>query len=105
MTPGGPPPAACYYPAAIALPGRLRHPLASGGMSAGSKSIAVVQGDRVVGIDRSAQRVELASGRALPYDHLVRATGSRPRTLDVAGANLNGVFTLRTLARRAPASP
>jgi 3-phenylpropionate/trans-cinnamate dioxygenase ferredoxin reductase component len=63
-----------------------------------SKSIALVQGDRAVQIDRPARRVELASGRALPYDHLVLATGSRPRTLSVPGADLGGVFVLRTLA-------
>src|SRR5215217_4923682 len=35
-----------------------------------SKDIGLVAGDRVVGVDREARRVELASGRTLDYDHL-----------------------------------
>lgn len=48
-------------------------------------------------IDRSAKRVEFDDGTALTYDKLIIATGSRPRTLDVEGADLNGVLNLRTL--------
>ncbi|WP_235879301.1 NAD(P)/FAD-dependent oxidoreductase [Burkholderia sp. USMB20] len=48
-------------------------------------------------IDREAQRVTLNSGESLPYDHLVIATGSRPRTLPVPGAELAGVLSLQTL--------
>jgi 3-phenylpropionate/trans-cinnamate dioxygenase ferredoxin reductase subunit len=49
------------------------------------------------GIDRQAQRVTLDNGESLPYDHLVIATGSRPRTLPVPGADLAGVLSLQTL--------
>ena len=50
----------------------------------------------VVGVgDRD---VELASGERVPFDRLVIASGASPRRLDVPGADLEGVFTLRTLA-------
>lgn len=48
-------------------------------------------------IDRGAQRVLLGNGESLPYGHLVIATGSRPRTLSVPGAELAGVLPLQTL--------
>src|ERR1043165_330830 len=38
---------------------------------------------RVESIDRAAQRVTLQSGESVPYDHLVIATGSRPRRLSI----------------------
>ena len=47
-------------------------------------------------IDRGARRVTL-NGEPLPYDHLVIATGSRPRALPVPGAELAGVLPLQTL--------
>lgn len=52
---------------------------------------------RVETIDRTAQRVHLRSGETLGYDHLVLATGSRPRRLPVPGAGLDRVFALQTL--------
>lgn len=42
--------------------------------------------------------VELSTGERIPFGRLVIATGSSPRRLDVPGADLDGVFTLRTLA-------
>jgi len=48
-------------------------------------------------IDRRAQQVTLRNGESLPYDHLVIATGSRPRRLPVPGAELAGVLPLQTL--------
>ncbi len=53
---------------------------------------------RVEAIDRASQRVRLSDGQALPYDHLVLATGARVRWPDVPGASLKGLFGLRTLA-------
>jgi 3-phenylpropionate/trans-cinnamate dioxygenase ferredoxin reductase component len=47
-------------------------------------------------IDRAAQTVQTDAG-ALPYDALVLATGSRPRPLPLPGAELNGVFDVRSL--------
>jgi 3-phenylpropionate/trans-cinnamate dioxygenase ferredoxin reductase component len=51
-----------------------------------------------IGIDRDARRVRLDSGDPVPYGHLVLATGARPRTLGLPGADLPGVHTLRTRA-------
>ncbi|WP_137890418.1 FAD-dependent oxidoreductase [Ramlibacter sp. 2FC] len=51
----------------------------------------------VEGIDRTAQRVHLPSGETVGYDHLVLATGSRPRSLALPGAELDHVIALQTL--------
>jgi NADPH-dependent 2,4-dienoyl-CoA reductase/sulfur reductase-like enzyme len=50
--------------------------------------------ERVVPGER---RVELDGGEPLDYGKLLLAPGAWPRTLDVAGADLDGIFTLRTL--------
>lgn len=52
---------------------------------------------RAARIDRAGRRLILASGEALPYDHLVLAPGARNRPLPVPGAELDGVVQLRTL--------
>jgi len=49
-------------------------------------------------IDRSNRTVTLSTGESLSYDTLVIATGARARRLQVPGADLDGVFYLRTLA-------
>ncbi|WP_326761631.1 FAD-dependent oxidoreductase [Streptomyces phaeochromogenes] len=54
-------------------------------------------GTWVTGIDRTAQKVRL-TGEALAYEHLVLATGARPRPLAVPGADLGGVLPLRSLS-------
>jgi 3-phenylpropionate/trans-cinnamate dioxygenase ferredoxin reductase component len=48
-------------------------------------------------IDREAAQVELADGSRLGYDKLLLATGARPRTLSLPGADAEGVYLLRTL--------
>ncbi|GAA1796066.1 NAD(P)/FAD-dependent oxidoreductase [Nostocoides veronense] len=53
--------------------------------------------DPATAIDRQAQRVTLASGEELAYDWLVLATGAQPRLLDLPGADLDGVVTLRSI--------
>jgi 3-phenylpropionate/trans-cinnamate dioxygenase ferredoxin reductase component len=53
--------------------------------------------DRAAFIDRSAQRLLLASGAFLDYGHLVLATGARNRLLDMPNANLADVRYLRIL--------
>jgi 3-phenylpropionate/trans-cinnamate dioxygenase ferredoxin reductase component len=54
-------------------------------------------GIRAVAVDTKNRTVTLADGGSLSYDRLLLATGSQPRTLDVPGADLDGVCTLRTL--------
>ncbi|GAB40278.1 NAD(P)/FAD-dependent oxidoreductase [Gordonia sputi] len=61
-----------------------------------SHNIRLECGRSVTAIDRRHQRVELDNGAALDYDHLVLATGARNRPLPVPGADLEGVFYLRT---------
>ena len=58
-------------------------------------NIKVVLGDRVTCIDRDRQRVSTASGEQFDYDAAIIATGSRPRKLDVPGADLEGIHYLR----------
>ena len=60
--------------------------------------VELMLGEQIVSIDRNAQSIALASGATLEYGHLVMATGSRNRPLAVEGAELDGVFYLRTLA-------
>ena len=60
-----------------------------------SRGITLRPGVRVLGIDRPAKRLLLASGEALAYDALVLATGARNRVLPVPGAELSGVLSLR----------
>jgi NADPH-dependent 2,4-dienoyl-CoA reductase/sulfur reductase-like enzyme len=60
--------------------------------------IEIIAQTRVTAIDRANKRVALSSGGALDYDHLVLALGAHNRTLPIPGADLDGVFGLRTLA-------
>lgn len=53
---------------------------------------------KAVAVDRVSRKVRLDSGSELSYDKLVLALGARNRTLPVAGAALDGVCYLRTLA-------
>ena len=60
------------------------------------QQIELLRGTTVTRIDRD-RHVVVAGGTELPYDKLVLATGSTPRRLQVPGADLDGVRTLRTL--------
>jgi 3-phenylpropionate/trans-cinnamate dioxygenase ferredoxin reductase component len=51
----------------------------------------------VTSLDRKAHRVILADGQSIGYDKLILCTGGRARTLNVPGADLPGIFTLRTI--------
>lgn len=59
--------------------------------------IAVLRGVRAAHLDPSARRVTLADGRVLGYEKLLLATGGVARRLAIPGAELAGVFALRTL--------
>ena len=60
------------------------------------KQIGLQTGVRVESIDRAARTLRLADGRTLPYDGLVLATGSSPRTLAMPGAAAPNVRALRS---------
>ncbi len=51
-----------------------------------------------VAIDRARCRVEIADGSHVEYDRLLLATGSSARLIPVSGAELAGVYYLRTFA-------
>jgi 3-phenylpropionate/trans-cinnamate dioxygenase ferredoxin reductase subunit len=55
-------------------------------------------GTAVTGIDPATGEITLARGAGMHFDRLLLATGARPRRLDVPGAELDGVLTLRDLA-------
>src|SRR5213594_1797197 len=59
--------------------------------------IALELGVRATKIDAGQKLVELEDSRRLSYDRLLVATGGRNRTLAVPGADLSGVFQLRTV--------
>jgi 3-phenylpropionate/trans-cinnamate dioxygenase ferredoxin reductase subunit len=55
-------------------------------------------GFAVANIDRAQRRVEITDGSSVGYDELLLATGSHPRLLPLAGAELAGVHYLRSVA-------
>jgi 3-phenylpropionate/trans-cinnamate dioxygenase ferredoxin reductase subunit len=59
--------------------------------------IALRLDQRVEAIDRARRSVHLADGSSPQYDALVIATGSRPRRLELPGADLAGVHYLRNM--------
>ena len=54
-------------------------------------------GQRVCAIDRQQRTLTLDDGGTLTYSKLALATGSRVRTLSCPGADLDGVYYIRTL--------
>jgi 3-phenylpropionate/trans-cinnamate dioxygenase ferredoxin reductase subunit len=61
------------------------------------RNIRLLSGVRASRIDRDTQCVHLDNGTSVPYSALVLATGARPRTIPLPGAELPGVHQLRTL--------
>lgn len=55
-------------------------------------------GTAVVAIDPAERRIDLAGNDTFAYDKALIATGSRPRKLDLPGADLPGVCYLRNIA-------
>jgi NADPH-dependent 2,4-dienoyl-CoA reductase/sulfur reductase-like enzyme len=62
----------------------------------GEHAVDLITGVRASALDHDAHRVEFEDGSALHFDHLVAATGARPRTLPEFAPYAN-VSTLRTL--------
>ena len=61
-------------------------------------SITLHTGDPVVAVDRAAKVVVSASGRIVPYDKLLLATGSKPLMPPLPGLDLPGVVGFRDIA-------
>jgi len=60
--------------------------------------IALVAGDPVTAIDRTARTLTSRSGRRVGYDRLLIATGSDPFIIPVPGHDLPGVVSFRDMA-------
>ena len=63
-----------------------------------NNDIELIVGRLVTSVCPSEQVLRLNSGSRVRYDHLILATGSRNRVIPVEGADLDGVFGLRTAA-------
>ena len=59
--------------------------------------IELIAGTAATSIDAAAKTVGLADGRTIGFDGLMLTTGARVRRLPAPGAELDGVFYLRTL--------
>jgi 3-phenylpropionate/trans-cinnamate dioxygenase ferredoxin reductase subunit len=59
--------------------------------------IGLKLGAPAVAIDAGRKTVTLEGGETVPYDRLLVATGGRNRTLTTPGADLAGIFQLRTV--------
>jgi len=62
------------------------------------QKIEIRLGARVIAIDPAAKRVETDDGETHNYDKLLIATGAPPRLLNCDGADLEGVYYLRSIA-------
>jgi apoptosis-inducing factor 3 len=62
------------------------------------QSIELELRTEVTGIDAKARQITLASGRSMPFDKLLLATGAEPVRLDIPGADQPHVHVLRSLA-------
>lgn len=60
------------------------------------KNITLHLGCTVASIDPANQTVGCKNGETFKYAHLILATGSYPRQLDLPGADLKGITTFRT---------
>lgn len=60
--------------------------------------ITLHRGVRAEAIHREARELRLSSGRTVPYDALILATGSAPRALTIPGAEYAGIHSVRTIA-------
>ena len=59
------------------------------------QTLRLLRGETAVAVDSRQQRVHLQSGKSLPYDRLLVATGSSSKVLDIPGKDLAGISPLR----------
>lgn len=71
-------------------------PLLAGGVHQ-NENITLLLDTRVTGGDITQKTLTLANGDEIGYGNLVLATGSTPRALDVPGAQLQNILSLKTL--------
>jgi nitrite reductase (NADH) large subunit len=64
----------------------------------GEHGIRLMAGNRAAALDRVARQVILADGRAVPYDKLLLATGSKPLAPPIPGLGLLNVRAFRDIA-------
>ncbi len=62
------------------------------------RDITVKVDTRVESIDTSAKNVTTDHSETIEYEHLLIATGSRPRILHIDGSDLPGIYYFRTVA-------
>lgn len=62
------------------------------------KNVTVKTDTAVTTIDTAAKTVSTDAGETIAYEHLLIATGGRPRKLNVPGSDLGGIHYLRTIA-------
>ena len=60
--------------------------------------VELLTSTRVSRLDPASRQVVLEPGGPLHYDQLLLATGASPRTLPIPGADLEGIYYLRTVA-------
>src|SRR4051812_30692692 len=63
----------------------------------GEHGIEMMLGIRVARVDPTQRVVELEDQRRVPFDTLLLATGARNRILSTPGADLEGIYRLRTI--------
>jgi 3-phenylpropionate/trans-cinnamate dioxygenase ferredoxin reductase component len=64
----------------------------------GQHEIELMTGTTVTAIDPGSSTVSLDGGRELSYDKLLLTTGSEPRPISIPGAELDGIYYMRSLA-------
>ena len=62
------------------------------------QEIELITGHAATDLDIGGRRIALDDGRALSFDKLLLTTGAEPRRIRVPGAELEGIYYLRTLA-------
>jgi 3-phenylpropionate/trans-cinnamate dioxygenase ferredoxin reductase subunit len=63
-----------------------------------ANAITLRMATHATAIDPEQRTATLESGELLPYDHLILATGARPRALPIPGQDLAGALALRSVA-------